>query len=38
MTLYGTERALNTFYFEDEKGKLFKHYDGELRQERGDNF
>ena len=38
MTLYGTERSLNTFYFEDEKGKLFKYYDGELRQERGDNF
>ena len=38
MTLYGTERSLNTFYFEDDKGKLFKYYDGELRQERGDNF
>lgn len=38
MTLYGTERNLQTFYFEDDKGKLFKHYDGELRQERGDNF
>ena len=36
-TLYGTERALNAFYFEDEKGHLFKYYDGELRQERSDN-
>lgn len=37
MHLYGTERALDTFYFEDEKGKLFKYYDGELRPERSDN-
>ena len=37
MELYGVERQLNTFYFEDDKGKLFKYYDGELRQERGDN-
>ena len=37
MTLYGVERNLHTFYFEDEQGKLFKHYDGELRQERSDN-
>ena len=37
MNLYGVERNLHTFYFEDEKGKLYKYYDGELRQERSDN-
>lgn len=37
LTLYGVERNLRTFYFEDDKGRLFKHYDGELRQERSDN-
>ena len=37
MTLYGVERNLHTFYFEDEKGKLHKYYDGELRPERSDN-
>lgn len=37
MTLYGTERDLRTFYFEDTQRRLFKHYDGELRQERGEN-
>ncbi len=37
MQLYGVERNLHTFYFEDEKGKLFKHYDGELTAERSDN-
>ena len=37
MTMYGVERNLQTFYFEDAKGKLFKHYDGELRPERSDN-
>lgn len=36
MTLYGTERNLQSFYFEDAQGHLFKYYDGELRQERGD--
>ncbi len=37
MQLYGVERNLKTFYFEDEKGKLFKHYDNELTAERSDN-
>lgn len=36
LKLYGVERDLRTFYFEDEQGKLFKYYDGELKQERGD--
>ena len=36
MKLYGTERALHTFYFEDKHGKLYKYYDGDLKPERGD--
>lgn len=35
--IYGTERNLQTFYFEDEKGRVFKYYDNELRPERSDN-
>ncbi len=38
LTLYGTERDLRTFYFEDDQNRLFKYYDGELLPERGDNF
>ncbi len=36
LELYGVERDLRTFYFEDEQGKLFKHYDGELIAEKSD--
>ena len=32
-----TERNLQTFYFEDEKGRVFKYYDNELHPERSDN-
>lgn len=35
-TLYGCEKNLSAFFYEDPQGKLFKYYGGELRQERGD--
>ena len=36
MRLYGAERDLSAFYFEDVQGKPYKYYDGELKPERGD--
>ena len=37
LTLYGAERDMRTFYFEDGQGKLSKHYDGEHKPERSDS-
>ena len=37
LKLYGAERDMKTFYFEDGQGRLFKYYDGELKPERSDS-